>query len=285
MSLACSVLEGGIRVFSTRGVGRAFGSRKTGAEKNPSDDGAPRIPAFLTSSRIFPFLSNELIVRLQSPLVFRPLHGGRTAFGYEVTILPKICEALIDARKAGKLSDRQVMFAEVADVMFRAFANVGIVALVDEATGYQEDRTRDELQIILSKYIAEELRPWVKTFPDEFLKQVYRLHGWKYEPGNTQGPRYVGLFIDRYIYKPLPPGVREQLRERNPSVNGQRKHKHFQLLSQETGNQHLDKQIVAVITAMKLSSNKKDFARKFKKLFGTQLSLPHTDDADDDDDE
>ena len=88
------------RSSGSSGVARAFGSKKTGAEKNPADSGAPRIPAFLSSSRIFPVLSAELIARLNSPLEFRPMHGGRTAFGYEATILPEICEALLDARAA-----------------------------------------------------------------------------------------------------------------------------------------------------------------------------------------
>jgi hypothetical protein len=44
------------------------------------------------------------------------------------------------------------------------FRILGITALVDEATGYQYDRERDELQKILSKYISNELLAWQKTF-------------------------------------------------------------------------------------------------------------------------
>lgn len=41
----------------------------------------------------------------------------------------------------------------------RVFARVGITALVDEATGYQYDREKNELQKILKAYIAEDLLP------------------------------------------------------------------------------------------------------------------------------
>jgi hypothetical protein len=48
------------------------------------------------------------------------------------------------------------------------FARVGIIALVDEATGYQEVRDHEALQEILKRYISEELLVWVRTFPMEF---------------------------------------------------------------------------------------------------------------------
>ncbi len=47
-----------------------------------------------------------------------------------------------------------------------AFAKTGLVAVIDEVTGYQYDRERDELQKLLSAYISEELMPWTKRFPD-----------------------------------------------------------------------------------------------------------------------
>jgi hypothetical protein len=256
-------------------VNRAFGSAKTGTAGR-SAGGAPQLPAFLTSQSISPFISEELSARLKSPIVYRPKRGGRTAIGYEVTILPRICEAILDARKAGKLRTNQEAMADAAEKLVRAFAKVGIIALVDEATGYQKDRGSDELRRLLEAYVLEEFRPWVKTFPEEFFRQIYRLYGWEYRPGVTQGPRYVGKIIDKYVYQQLPPGIRDALRERNPSVNGQRKHKHFQLLTTDTGNSHLDKQIVAVVTTMKLSDNKAGFERNFKRLYGkqTMLALP-----------
>jgi len=63
--------------------------------------------------------------------------------------------------------------------LIRGLARVGIIALVDEATGYQEVRARQELQRILEAYVQAELRPWIKTFPDEFFKEIYRLQGWE----------------------------------------------------------------------------------------------------------
>ena len=56
---------------------------------------------------------------------------------------------------------------------FPAFcAKVGLIALIDEATGYQYERETDALQIKLRTFIAAELREWEKTFPDELWEDL-----------------------------------------------------------------------------------------------------------------
>src|SRR5205814_1919222 len=162
-----------------------------------------------------------------------------TAYGYEATLLPRICEAILDADKAGTLRANQKHLAEAAQLLIRGFAHVGIIALVDEATGYQDERPADELRRILEAYISEELRPWVKRFPNEFFKQIYRLHGWEYREGNHKHPQYVGRLINILIYDPLPPGVLTELQARNPTnERGRRRWKHHQLLTEDIGDPH-----------------------------------------------
>lgn len=147
-------------------------------------------------------------------------------------------------------------------------ARVGIIALVDEATGYQEQRARDELNKILEAYIVAELQPWIKMFPDEFFRQIYRLHGWKYTAGSTSRTPYIGKLINRLVYEQLPPGVLDELRLKNPVTGkGYRKHKHHQFLTVETGNIHLDRQISTVTTLMRISANKDEFEEHFAKAF------------------
>jgi hypothetical protein len=52
---------------------------------------------------------------------------------------------------------QQEHIAKQAEILVRGFAGVGIIALVDEATGYQQDRARDALSRILEAFIAKEL--------------------------------------------------------------------------------------------------------------------------------
>jgi hypothetical protein len=184
---------------------------------------------------------------------------------------------ILDAKEAGKLGKRQERIARTAKILNRSFAKVGVIALVDEATGYQDRRPADELRRILEAYVAEELRPWLKTFPDEFFRQIYRVQGWEYKVGSVKRTPYVGKLINKYIYKQLPPGVLDELRRLNPLTDkGYRRHKHFQLLTADTGSPHLDKQITATTTILKVSDDKRDFEDNFAKAYGRyyQHKLP-----------
>ncbi len=275
LEIHCAVLDDGARVLTQQGVLTALGrarSAKGGQGASVVDD----LPAFLAASNLKRFISDDLSAST-TPIVFVTKTGAR-AFGYRAELLADICWVFINARLEGKLTHMQQHIAERCQMLVRAFGKVGIIALVDEATGYQADRERDELQRILERYIVEEMRRWVRTFPSEFFRQVYRLHGWTYRTGDTRTPRYVGKFIDKHIYKPLPPGVRDELRERNPSIDGQRKHKNFQFLTEDAGVPHLTEQIRAVTVLMKGADNKAAFERSFKRVFPapgdqTELSL------------
>ena len=79
----------------------------------------------------------------------------------------------------------------------------------------------------------------------------------------------MGQLINKYIYEQLPPPVLPELRKLNPvNDRGYRRHKHFQYLTADTGNVHLDRQITAVTTILKVSDDRKDFEENFKKAFG-----------------
>lgn len=277
MELPCFVLSDGTRVLSGRGLAAAFGQTASqGASTAASGD--RRMPGFLASNSLSTYVSDELADLANSPIRFTSPRGGGVVLGYQATILPEICKAIVRARQENALKSHQKGLVTAAETLLIALAKTGIVALVDEATGYQYDRARDELQKILAEYIAEELRPWTKRFSNTFFKEVYRLHGWKFEPGVTQGPRYVGRFINQYIYEKLPTGVLKELRHRNPpEQNGRRRYKHFQFLTEDTGDVHLDGQILKVTTLMQVATSKDDFKELFARAFpakGQQMRLP-----------
>jgi len=80
-----------------------------------------------------------------------------------------MCEIYLQARRDGVLTESQKKLASEAETLQSAFARVGIAGVIDEATGYQKVRSNDALRVLLSRYIADGLRKWVKTFPDSFL--------------------------------------------------------------------------------------------------------------------
>lgn len=173
-------------MLSQRGVGRALGRRFGGQSwKKGDDDGGGGIPFYLNVNVLKPFIPNELMVLLEKPTLYRHGKGGGVARGLVATALPQVCNVWLRAREAGQLNETQLVVAQRAEMIMRGLAEVGIVALVDEATGYQDIRDREALQEILNAFLRKELAAWAKRFPDEFYQQIFRLRGWSRKPGNT----------------------------------------------------------------------------------------------------
>jgi hypothetical protein len=199
-------------------------------------------------------------------------------------LLPQICRVVLDAERAHAFrTEGTKAMAARAEAILMGLATVGVISLVDEATGYQEQRDRAELRRIFEEYISEDLRPWTKRFPDEFFEEIFRLHEWKYKPDTAARPGYVGTLINHYIYERLPIGVLEGLRVRNPrDDSGRRAHRHHQFLTADTGNPHLDRQIIRVLTLMQGSENLGSFDRAFRRVFpavGDQIEIDGLDAA------
>lgn len=181
VEIPCFVLEDGTRVLSQRGVvtglGMSYGNRAGGAD---------RLTAFLVGKGISPFVNKELMDLIASPIKFKTSMGGGVAFGYPATILADICDVVLTARANGVLQKQQEHIAAQAEILVRGFARVGIIALVDEATGYQRDRAKDALAKILESFVAKELQPYMQTFPADFYEQLFRLRGLPYPPENPK---------------------------------------------------------------------------------------------------
>ena len=262
--LPCSVLENGVRVLSTRGVNRALGSRTSGTPKGEKI-GARHLPAILASESIKPFVSNDLMVRALEPYEYKPLHGGRTAFGHEATLLPSICEAILDAEKAGALK-KQSESVRLAEILIRGLAHIGIIALVDEATGYQEIRDRKALEAILNRYLRKELAAWAKRFPDEFYEQIFKLKNWQWRGMKVNRPSVVGRYTNDVVYERLAPGILKELEERNPKdEKGNRPAKYHQWLTEDVGHPALAQHLWAVIALMRASTSWDQFYRMLQR--------------------
>ncbi|TKR55352.1 hypothetical protein D7I39_11075 [Allopusillimonas ginsengisoli] len=273
LSLPCAVLDDGRRVLTQSGVMLALG-RARQVKSRKYFDADVNLPAFLQAKNLKPFISNDLLVT-SSRIDFRMLSGAK-AFGFSAEVLPSICEVFMDAELSGKLLESQKHIAIRARVLYKGFAKLGIVALVDEATGYQEIRARDALQAYLEKYIRKELAAWVKTFPDEFFKELYRLKRWPWT-GSSRRPGVVGKYINDLIYARLGPGVLGELERKNPiTEKGRRKAKHFQWLTEDIGNPALAQHMHALIAFMRAEDDWKSFTSRFYRAFpkqGDTLSL------------
>jgi hypothetical protein len=228
-----------------------------------------KMPVFLTANNINPFIPEELSEN-SDPVLFK--YKNTQYIGYRAELLPQVCGVFIDADEAGVLNKMQIPIAKKCKILLRGFATVGIIALIDEATGYQYDRDRDELNKILEAYISKELMPWTRRFPEEFYREIFRLHGWEYNPMTVKRPGYVGKLTNSLVYEKLPNGVLSELKKRNPKdEKGRRKYQHHRLLTIDIGNPHLEKQLVAVTTLLKVAPNWPSFKRNFARAFPDNL--------------
>jgi hypothetical protein len=275
--IPCSVLDNGTRVLSIRGINRVMGSKTTGSPRKPKE-GARHLPYFLAADRLKPFISNELNARLISPVEYRPKNGHGASLGYEATLLPEICEVILDANKAGALTFRQQKVADASDLLMRGFARVGIIALIDEATGYQEVRDRKALEAILDRFLAKELAVWAKRFPDEFYQQIFRLKKWQWNGLSVKRPGVVGKYTIDLVYERLAPGIVEELERINPkNEKGNRSHRHHQWLTEDIGHPALAQHLYALIGFMRVSGDWDQFYRMVQRAYpkkNTNMLLP-----------
>lgn len=274
--LNCAVLEDGSRIISKSAVFKAFERTKRGRKKGEVRViDMPNLPSFIDANNLKGYINGELKEILLNPIRYKA-KNGREIEGYKADIIPLLCDVYLSARMNNTLTKQQENLAIVSEIIVRSLSKIGIVALVDEATGYQIDREKDALQKLLSKYISKELLPWAKRFPDEFYKEMFRLREWDYPTPGSKKPGIVGYYTNKFVYDYLPPGVKEELQNNNPIISpGRRKFKHHQFLTEDIGNPHLEKHLVKVITLMQASDTWEEYIKKFNRVFGVieQLEL------------
>lgn len=260
VEIPCAVLENNKRIISQTGLFSAFNRPRKGEKRQ---DG---LPSIIGAKNLLPYVTDEVIEKL------KPIHfyhtNGTNAVGYDAELIPLICELYLKAEDDGATVSSQDKIVIQAKIIIRSLAKVGITALIDEATGYQYDREKDELQKLLSKYISEDFLKWQSKFPRKFYQEVFRLHKWKYDPFSLKRPGYLGKFTNDYVYKQLPPGALEKMKKLNPkNEKGNRSRKHHQHLTEDIGLPHLDKHLMKLITVMELSEGIDDFKNNFNKVF------------------
>jgi hypothetical protein len=279
VKIPCAVLDDGRRVISEHGATTALLGSRSGASKRlkkaQEGAGAP-IPLFLAPRNLKKFVSNELEDGPLKPIDY--LDGDRIVRGFDAMILPAACDVWLKAREAGELQDQQLDKAQRAEMLMRGLAQIGIIGLVDEATGYQEVRDRHALEAILNAYLRKELAAWAKRFPDEFYKEMFRLRGWRWSPMSVARPAIVGKYTNDLVYERLAPGIIDELQKRNPKDDqGRRKHHHHRWLTEDVGHPALAQHLHAVIGFMRAASGWDQFYRLMQRAFpkkGTTIELP-----------
>lgn len=258
VEIACAVLENGKAVVTETSIFKLFGMQRGGRKKI----GGAQMPRFLSQKCLQEYIGDELEGGPESFSIILPQNGGKS-YAYEAEKIPDILKVYLDARRDGKLPDSMLHVAATAEIIIQALAKTGISALIFEATGYEKQKEKDELQKLFTKFIAQELQPWVKRFPDQFFDHLKRMYGLE---GMKKNPKFFGCLINKFIYKELSPEIHEELNRLNPVTDGgYRRSRHHQLLTNDVGCPALDKQIQKVTTLLTVSDDMDMFEKLFEK--------------------
>jgi hypothetical protein len=268
--VSSAVLQNGTRIITQATFLRALGRSRSPKAGTGVLSTVDELPFFLQAEALKPFISDDLL-QSTTPIFYRSKTGGK-GVGYDARLLPMVAEVYLRFRDAemkenGTIPARYERMISAADILIRALANVGIIALVDEATGFQNFRTQDALARILNEYIAKELQPYVPTFPPEFYREIFRLRNLDFPKDSVKRPQYFGCLTNEVVYRRLAPGVLEELKAVTPKLASGRLSTHlFRRLTQTRGYPKLKEHLGAVVTMMQLSDDWHDFMKKLNRL-------------------
>lgn len=251
----CYVLDDGRRIISRTGATSVLTSKKGGGN----------LDSYLRVKALQDYLPEDLPGQLIEFTIENVVN--KTVQGMEAETFLEICRAYAKARDAGALeTEIQTKIAIQANMVLMACAKIGLIALIDEATGYQYDRAEDALQFKLRVYLAEEMRKWERTFPEELWQEFARLTNWK---GSIhQRPKYWGKLVMELVYDYLDKDVADWLRDNAPPpCKGQNYHQH---LSEHFGLKKLIEHVWMLIGMSRACYSLPEVRERMAEHFGRQ---------------
>ena len=249
----CYVLDDGTRLLASSSAAMAISEVDRANLKDYA--GQKALNPFIDIEKILKETRSFAIPGTQWPA------SGITTEHFEL-----ICRGYVQALyENAPLTDRQRQIAIRCAVLTAGLTRTGLDALVDEATGYQYERAEDALQVKLRAFIAEELRDWEKTFPDELWKEFGRLTNWQ---GSLHSrPKWWGKLVIELIYDTLDPDVAEYLKTHKPEPGV---HWHRQL-TENLGVRQLVSRCYEVIGMAKDCHDMRELRDKVARHYGKRL--------------
>ena len=244
--------------------GRRIVSRTGATTVLTGGKGGGNLESYVQVRALEPYMPNDLHVRMIDFTI--PEVVNKSVKGMDAETFLEICSGYVRALQDSKLTDVQIGIAMRAAMFVTACSKVGLIALIDEATGYQYRRPDEELQLKLRLFLLEEMRKWERTFPNELWEQFGRLTNWK--GAIHQRPKYWGKLVMELIYEYLDPDVAEWLRENAPTPkHGQNYH---QWLTSQYGLKKLIEHIWKVVGIASTCSDIDELKNKMEDLYGRQ---------------
>ena len=260
IDVPCYVLDNGMKVIG----------RTSATEVLTGIKGGGALEKYLGVKALEPFINKDLVLERLVPFRLLEVEGLEKAVkGLPHDLMIEVCQGFVAALQASlsatstvRLTARQQDMAIKASMFLSACAKVGLEALIDEATGYQYERPDDALQVKLRAFIADELRAWEKTFPDELWAEFGRLTNWR---GTIHSrPKWWGKLVIEMIYDTLDPDVAEYIKTHKPPM-GVRWH---QQLTDNIGARQLVSRCFEVIGMAKTCTDMRELRDRVAQHYG-----------------
>jgi len=264
IDVPCYVLDTGEKIIG----------RTSATELLTGIKGGGALEKYLGVRALEPFINSALVLERMVPFRLLEVEGLEKAVkGLPADLMIEVCQAFVAALNASfdphfaftRMTDRQRQMAMKASMFLSACAKIGLEALIDEATGYQYERAEDALQVKLRAFIAEELRAWEKTFPDELWSEFGRLTGW--EGSLHSRPKWWGKLVIEMIYETLDPDIADYLKNNKPPA-GVRWHRQ---LTENIGVRALVSRCYEVIGMAKTCSHMRELRDKVAQHYGRRM--------------
>nr|WP_286674417.1 P63C domain-containing protein [Clostridium sp. VAP52] len=264
--LPCYVLDDGQRVFRLSNLTKSLRDKEHGKFGN-----------YLASSNIIKYLPERLRPLTdenhdrtpQGVIEFE--FNEKIEKGYNSEDFMDVCSAFVTANLNNeKLSEAQQEIVKNANKFVLSTAKIGIVALIDEATGYQNVRHSKELQLKMKYFLVEDdnAREWEKIFPDDLWFEFGRLTNWK--GSLKKRPKYWGKLVKELIYNLLDKDIAEYLyKNKPPRYNGHIKY--HQWLNEGYGTKELTQHIWQIIGMAKTCENMKELKQLTSQKFNKDI--------------
>lgn len=270
----CYVLEGDLRVFSKRDAftlltgerdghferlaDRAISRGSNGAKDDENDPEGSGNSADSNGAKglveIVEFTTDKNLI----------------AHGVSSADLVRVARALQAAFLTGRLHHKQIQAAYRSMRLLAACAEIGLDALVDEATGYQRVRDEWSHRRKLDAAIRSMPMAWERMFPERLWLAFAALERRTYEPGSR--PMHWGKIVAE-IYRAFDVEVANRLSELEPTPeHGRNWHQWLTPEARSKFASHLEIVIALAATAQSMA----DFKAKVGTIFfknPLQLSL------------
>lgn len=244
-NLDCYVLDDGRRVLSQRSILKLVAGT--------SDNG--NLATYLDA------VSNGAAKNPSGAIEFLS-GGGVRCLGREAKDVAAVANVFVVAALEGRLTPDKMYLAINANRLLAALATIALEAIVDEVTGFQQERAHDFLQDRLALLVQDDPAAYKKLWTDRLVKTMCQTFRVAHDP-KVGFPVFLTSIAGKLYEMILSSEVVDAIRDKDPHAKGI---KYFQHMT-DRGRAVLHSELSVVETLAMQSRDKDEFWAKVRNRY------------------